>query len=66
MAKVAKRIEQVEARVGPGLGEIMGPAGNFSSLPDSAKWLLSAGMLPGRLELLTLIVALSPMYWRDW
>ena len=35
--------------VGPGLGPIIGPAGNFSSLPDSAKWLLTLGMLLGRL-----------------
>jgi trk system potassium uptake protein TrkH len=54
------------ANVGPGLGEVIGPAGNFSSLPDSAKWLLAAGMLMGRLEFLTVLVALSPMFWRDW
>jgi trk system potassium uptake protein TrkH len=54
------------ANVGPGLGEIIGPAGNFSTLPDAAKWLLSAGMLLGRLEFLTLLVALSPTFWRDW
>lgn len=54
------------ANVGPGLGDIIGPAGNFSTLPDSAKWALSAGMLLGRLEFLTLLVALSPMFWRDW
>src|SRR3546814_8622118 len=33
------------SNVGPGLGTVIGPAGNFSSLPDAAKWLLSAGML---------------------
>ena len=54
------------ANVGPGLGDVIGPAGNFSSLPDAAKWLLSAGMLMGRLEFLTVLVALSPMFWRDW
>jgi trk system potassium uptake protein TrkH len=54
------------ANVGPGLGDTIGPAGNFSTLPDAAKWLLSAGMLLGRLEFLTLLVALSPMFWRDW
>ena len=41
------------ANVGPGLGEIIGPAGNFAPLPDGAKWLLSLGMLLGRLELFT-------------
>ena len=44
------------SNVGPGLGPIIGPEGNYSSLPDSAKWLLSAGMLLGRLELFTVIV----------
>lgn len=51
------------ANVGPGLGDIIGPAGNFSTLPDSAKWLLSAGMLIGRLEIISLLVLLSPSYW---
>ncbi|HEY9539800.1 MAG TPA: TrkH family potassium uptake protein [Kiloniellaceae bacterium] len=54
------------ANVGPGLGPVIGPAGNFSTLPDAAKWLLSAGMLLGRLEFLTLLVMLSPRFWRDW
>jgi trk system potassium uptake protein TrkH len=54
------------ANVGPGLGPVIGPVGNFSSLPDAAKWMLSAGMLMGRLEFLTVLVALSPMFWRDW
>ncbi len=52
------------ANVGPGLGAIIGPAGNFSSLPDGAKWLLSLGMLLGRLEILTMLVLFSPAYWR--
>lgn len=50
--------------VGPGLGSIIGPAGNFKSVPDSAKWMLSAGMLLGRLELLTVLVVISPDFWR--
>ena len=50
--------------VGPGLGDIIGPAGNFASLPDAAKWLLSLAMLMGRLELLTLMVLFTPMFWR--
>ncbi|MBP9956248.1 MAG: TrkH family potassium uptake protein [Pseudomonas sp.] len=50
--------------VGPGLGPIIGPAGNFASLPDSAKWLLSLGMLLGRLEIITILVVLSPAFWR--
>lgn len=52
------------ANVGPGLGEIVGPAGNFKSLPDSAKWIMSAGMLLGRLELLTVLVMFSPNFWQ--
>jgi trk system potassium uptake protein TrkH len=50
--------------VGPGLGDIIGPAGNFSTLPDAAKWMLSAGMLLGRLELFTVIVLFSRTFWR--
>lgn len=53
------------ANVGPGLGDIIGPAGNFSTLPSSAKWLLSAGMLLGRLELLTVLVLVLPSFWRS-
>jgi trk system potassium uptake protein TrkH len=52
------------ANVGPGLGEIIGPAGNFAPLPDAAKWLLSFGMLLGRLELFTVLVLLVPGFWR--
>ncbi|WP_413205648.1 TrkH family potassium uptake protein [Rhodospirillum sp. A1_3_36] len=52
------------SNVGPGLGEIIGPAGNFSSLPDAAKWLLSLGMLLGRLELFTVLVLIMPRFWR--
>jgi trk system potassium uptake protein TrkH len=53
------------ANVGPGLGDVIGPAGNFSSLPESAKWLLSAAMLLGRLELLTVLVLFTPAFWRN-
>ncbi|MGF6398541.1 trk system potassium uptake protein TrkH [Pseudomonas frederiksbergensis] len=50
--------------VGPGLGSIIGPAGNFSTLPDSAKWLLTIGMLLGRLEILTVLVLFIPVFWK--
>jgi trk system potassium uptake protein TrkH len=50
--------------VGPGLGEVIGPAGNFAPLPDSAKWVLSLAMLLGRLELITVLVLLSRGFWR--
>jgi len=50
--------------VGPGLGATIGPAGNFASLPDGAKWLLGIGMLLGRLEIMTVLVLLTPAFWR--
>ncbi len=50
--------------VGPGLGDVIGPAGNFEPLPDSAKWILCFAMILGRLELLTVMVLLSPVFWR--
>ena len=53
------------ANVGPALGPIVGPSGNFQSLPDAAKWLLAGGMLLGRLELFTVIVLFSRSFWRD-
>jgi trk system potassium uptake protein TrkH len=52
------------ANVGPGLGDIIGPSGNFGGLSDSAKWLLSAGMLIGRLELMAVYVLLTLQFWR--
>jgi trk system potassium uptake protein TrkH len=52
------------ANVGPGLGPIIGPAGNFSTLPDVAKWVLAFGMLLGRLELFTVLVLFHPQFWR--
>ena len=53
------------ANVGPGIGEIIGPAGNFASLPEGAKWLLSFGMYAGRLEMLTVYVLLVPTFWQE-
>jgi len=52
------------SNVGPGLGPIIGPAGHFADLPEPAKWMLSAGMLLGRLELFTILVLLMPSFWR--
>ncbi|MDQ6435517.1 TrkH family potassium uptake protein [Mesorhizobium sp. LHD-90] len=49
--------------VGPGLGPIIGPVGNFSSLPDTAKWVLSFLMLLGRLEILAVLVMFTPAFW---
>ncbi len=53
------------ANVGPGLGDIIGPAGNFSSLSDPAKLILAGGMILGRLEILSVLVLLSPSLWRS-
>lgn len=53
------------ANVGPGLGPEIGPAGNFSSLPDFAKWVMALGMLLGRLEMVTLLVLFLPSFWRS-
>ena len=52
------------SNVGPGLGPVIGPAGTFVSLPDPAKWLLSFGMLLGRLEIFTVLVMFLPAFWR--
>jgi len=52
------------ANVGPGLGDIIGPSGNFESLPNSAKWVLMSAMIVGRLEIITALVILSPAFWR--
>lgn len=52
------------ANIGPGLGDIIGPAGNFGPLNDTAKWLLAFGMLIGRLELLAVYAMLTPQFWR--
>lgn len=52
------------ANVGPGVGDIVGPAGNFRNLPDLAKIVLSLAMYAGRLEMLTLFVLLLPSFWR--
>lgn len=51
--------------VGPGLGDIIGPAGTFKPLPDAAKWVLCAGMLLGRLELLTVVAIFTADFWKD-
>jgi trk system potassium uptake protein TrkH len=52
------------ANIGPGLGDQIGPAGNFSGLNDPAKWLLIVGMLIGRLELLAVYAILTVSFWR--
>ena len=53
------------SNVGPGLGTIIGPNGDFSSLPDSSKWILTFGMILGRLELFAILVLFLPSFWRN-
>lgn len=53
------------ANVGPGIGPIIGPAGNFASLSGFDKLVLAFGMFAGRLEMLTLFVLLTPAFWRE-
>ena len=50
--------------IGPGLGPIIGPSGNYESLPDVSKWILSAAMLVGRLELMAVLVLFTATFWR--
>lgn len=52
------------ANIGPGLGDIIGPAGNFAPLNDTAKWILIFAMLFGRLELMAVLVLFTPQFWR--
>jgi len=52
------------SNVGPGLGELIGPNGNFSQLPNFSKWVLSLGMILGRLELFAILVLFLPSFWQ--
>ena len=52
------------ANVGPGLGEVVGPMGNFGSLPTASKSILIVAMLLGRLEILTVMILFSALFWR--
>ncbi len=53
------------ANVGPGMGPQVGPNGHFADLPSLAKWILALGMLLGRLEIMTVLVLLSPTFWKQ-
>jgi len=53
------------SNVGPGLGEMIGPNGNFKSIPEISKWILSFGMLLGRLELFAVLILFFPSFWRN-
>ena len=53
------------SNVGPGLGEMIGPNGNYKAIPDLSKWILAIGMLLGRLELFAVLVLFFPSFWRN-
>ena len=53
------------SNVGPGLGDMIGPNGNYKNIPDLSKWILAAGMLLGRLELFAVLVLFFPSFWRN-
>ena len=53
------------SNVGPGLGDLIGPNGNYKDIPDLSKWILSIGMLLGRLELFAVLVLFFPSFWRN-
>ena len=53
------------SNVGPGLGEMIGPNGNFSQVSDISKWILSFAMLLGRLEIFAVLVLFLPSFWRS-
>ena len=55
----------IYSNVGPGLGSEIGPNANFSGLPDVSKWILSLGMIMGRLELFAILVLFLPSFWRN-
>ncbi len=70
IAMMATGLDQVTAfsavaaslnNLGPGLGEV---ASGFMSLSNPAKWISMAGMLLGRLEIFTLLVLITPTFWR--
>jgi trk system potassium uptake protein TrkH len=52
------------SNVGPGLGEMIGPNGNFSEVSNISKWILSFSMLLGRLEIFAVLVLFLPSFWR--
>jgi trk system potassium uptake protein TrkH len=53
------------SNVGPGLGDVIGPNGNYKAIPDLSKWILAIGMLLGRLELFAVLVLFFPSFWRN-
>ena len=64
MGTAASAAVSALANVGPGSSELIGPSGNYSTLPDVAKWILSFLMLLGRLDIMTVLVLITPTFWR--
>ena len=58
-------IAQAMANAGPGLGPVVGPGTNFESIPTAAKWIVTAAMILGRLEVATVYVLLLPDFWKS-
>ncbi len=52
------------SNVGPGLGNEIGPNSNYSGIPNQSKWLLSFGMILGRLEIFAILIIFLPSFWR--
>jgi trk system potassium uptake protein len=53
------------ANVGPGIGDVVGPSQNFAALSSPSKWVVCVAMLLGRLEIFTVLILLTPGFWRD-
>jgi len=53
------------ANVGPGIGDVVGPSQNFAALSEPSKWVVCVAMLLGRLEIFTVLILLTPGFWRD-
>ena len=53
------------SNVGPGVTQAIGPAGTFAGFHDAALYILSFLMLLGRLEILTVLVILTPLFWKN-
>ncbi|MGK2938395.1 MAG: TrkH family potassium uptake protein [Solirubrobacteraceae bacterium] len=49
--------------VGPAFGDL-GASDNYTALPEAGRWILSVVMLAGRLEIFTVLVLLTPAFWR--
>ena len=52
------------SNVGPGVGEIIGPNGNYAGINEIGKWVLAFAMLIGRLEIFTILVLFSKNFWK--